>query len=37
MTDEEFIQYMKDNYTNSLVRNNKGNVCRLAQLWKLFL
>ena len=37
MTDDEFIQYMKDNYTNPLVRNNRENVIRLAKLWRRFL
>ena len=37
MTDEEFIKYMKENFTNHLVRNNRKNVYRMAKLYRMFL
>jgi hypothetical protein len=37
MTDDEFIQYARENVRNKEFRNNREYVCRLASLWRRFL
>jgi len=37
VTDDEFIAYMKANFNNPAVRNNRENVYRMVRLWRRFL